>query len=362
MISNRRDFLSTAVPISTLSLAGLAGSARLATAGQATAEQATAEQAKAGSSSAGEGSSGDEGDSEASSQQTDGQNQGIRNPIAVSTYSFWRFYKGLRLPIETCIELSAQWGFDGLEILHMQMEREDNRYLQNLKRLALVNGLDLCGFSTHQGFVSPEKAVREKNIKHTIGCIELCYALGIPTMRVNTGRWGTTKSFDKLMANRGIEPQLPGYTDEDAFNWVVSSYEKLLPIAEKRGVLLALENHWGLGSTPEGVLRIVKAVDSPFFQVLSDTGNFLEDPYDKLAKMAPQTVFLHAKTYYGGGKWYTLDLDYPRIAQIFRKHNYRGYVSLEFEGKADYQTAIPQSLQLLRKAFTSQALPQEASR
>ena len=67
--------------------------------------------------------------------------------------------------------------------------------------------------------------------------------------------------------------------------------------------------------------------------------------------MAPKTVFVQAKTYYGGGTWYTLEIDYPKIAGIFRKQNYRGYVSLEFEGKEDYRTAIPQSLKLLREAF-----------
>lgn len=39
-----------------------------------------------------------------------------------------------------------------------------------------------------------------------------------------------------------------------------------------------------------------------------DTGNFLEDPYDKLEKIASKTVYVQAKTYYGGGEWYTLDL------------------------------------------------------
>jgi sugar phosphate isomerase/epimerase len=100
------------------------------------------------------------------------------------------------------------------------------------------------------------------------------------------------------------------------------------------------------------VLRIVDAVKSPWLRVLMDTGNFLEDPYDKLAAIAPKTAFVQAKTYYGGGIWYTLDLDYPRIAAILRKHRYRGYISLEFEGREDYKTAIPKSLAVLRKAFT----------
>jgi L-ribulose-5-phosphate 3-epimerase len=86
--------------------------------------------------------------------------------------------------------------------------------------------------------------------------------------------------------------------------------------------------------------------------VTADTGNFLEDPYERLAKLAPKTVFIQAKTYLGGGIWYTLDLDYPRIAKIFRDADYRGYVSLEFEGREDHQTAIPKSLSMLRQAFS----------
>src|SRR5262249_18373856 len=99
------------------------------------------------------------------------------------------------------------------------------------------------------------------------------------------------------------------------------------------------------------VLRIVNAINSPWLQILMDTGNFLEDPYDKLEMMAPKTVYVQAKTYYGGGLWYTLDLDNDRIAAILRKHNYQGYISLEFEGKEDARTAVPKSLAMLRKAF-----------
>jgi sugar phosphate isomerase/epimerase len=102
-------------------------------------------------------------------------------------------------------------------------------------------------------------------------------------------------------------------------------------------------------------MRIVNAVNSPWLQVTMDTGNFLEDPYEKLAVLAPKTVYVQAKTYYGGGLWYTLDLDYPRIAQLLRKHDYHGYISLEFEGNEDWKTAIPKSLAVLRGAFTPAA-------
>ena len=199
------------------------------------------------------------------------------NRIAVSTYSFWHFH-GERTPIETCIDKAAEMGFDGVEILQVQMPDDSNGYLQQLKRRAFSLGLDLCGFSTHQSFVFPDAERRQKNIEQTLHSIELAYRLGIPTMRINTGRWGTSKDFDELMKNRGIEPRLPGYTDEDGYGWVISSMEKLLPKAEECGVVLGLENHWGLGRTPEGVLRIVNAINSPWLRVTLDTGNFLEDP------------------------------------------------------------------------------------
>ncbi|MEZ6059208.1 MAG: sugar phosphate isomerase/epimerase family protein [Planctomycetaceae bacterium] len=271
--------------------------------------------------------------------------------FAVSSYSFWQFENEELRPIEKCIDLAAEWGFDGVEILEMQMLEKDNSALQRLKQRAFVNGMDLCGFSTHQGWVSPDPEERKKNTVKTINSIELAYKLGIPTMRVNTGRWGTSGSFDELMANRGIEPVLEGHTEEEAFGWVIQGLTDCLATAEKCGVTLGLENHWGLGRTPEGVMRIVKAIESPWLKTTLDTGNFLEDPYDRLEMMADDAVLVQAKTYYGGGLWYSLDLDYPRIAKLLAKHNYHGYVSLEFEGHEDPRTAIPKSLAMLRNAF-----------
>ena len=276
-----------------------------------------------------------------------------RNRIGISTYSFWQFNGPKEnVPIEGCIEKAAAMGFDGIEFLLRQMQSEENSYLQKLKRQAFHSGLDIMGFSTHQGFVYPEKETRDSEIAKTIRQIELAYQLGIPTMRLNTGRWNTTKSFDDLMANKGIEPNLPGYTDDQGFEWVIDSIGQCIPAAEKCGVVLGLENHWGLGRTADGVLRIVDAINSPWLQITSDTGNFLENQYEQLEKMAPKTFLIQAKTYYGGGKWYTLDIDYMRVAEIFRKVDYRGYVSIEFEGNEDPMTAVPKSLEIIREAFT----------
>lgn len=269
--------------------------------------------------------------------------------LAVSSYCYWHF-KPTKYPMEDVITHAGELGV-AVEVLHRQMESEEKSYINNLKRHAFHAGVDLCALSIHQGFVYTDKEVLKRNVEHTKHCIELAYAMGIPSIRLNSGRWNTIKSFDALMEARGIEPPIPGYTLDDAFQMCIDCIGECIPKAEECGVVLNLENHWGLTSTPEGVIRIVNAVNSPWLGMMCDTGNFLEDPYDKIAMLAPRIGYMHAKTYYGGGEWYTLELDYDRIAQIVTDAGYSGYVGLEFEGKEDAATAVPKSIAMLRKAF-----------
>ena len=272
--------------------------------------------------------------------------------LAVSTYSYWHFTPE-KYPIEKVIDQAAALGFEGVEILHRQMADETPAYVNGLKRTAFRNGLSLPMLSIHQDFVHPDPAERQKQVDHTKHCIELATQLGIPSVRLNSGRWKTIQSFDDLMKVKGDEPPLPGHTQDEAIDWCIQSIEACLPAAEKAGVMLALENHWGLTTRPENLLRIYKAIRSPWLGINLDTGNFPGDPYAGLEQLAEHAVIVQAKTYYGGGEWYTLDLDYPRIAGILRKAGFQGWVSLEMEGKEDATTAVPKSYAVLRSAFSA---------
>jgi sugar phosphate isomerase/epimerase len=281
-----------------------------------------------------------------------------RVQLGVCTYSYWHL-EGPKVPIETVFDKAAALGVAGIDILHRQMElpekepltAEHRAYLRKLKRHAFHAGVSPVCLSTHQTFLTPDADVLAANVEHTQKCIEICYALGIPSMRINTGRWGTTPDFDQLMKDRGIEPILPGHTEEEGFKWVIDGIGRCLAKAEECGVVLCLENHWGLARTPQGQLRILDALPSPWLGALMDTGNFLENPYDKLQLIAPRTLYVQAKTYPGGGVWYTLDLDYDRIARILTDAGYTGWVSLEMEGKQDADKAVADSIKMLRKHF-----------
>jgi len=270
--------------------------------------------------------------------------------LGVSTYSYWHFAKE-KYPIEKVIEHAALIGFEGVEVLHRQMAEEGKPYLNRLKKAAWDNGLSLFFLSIHQNFVQPDKAKRQEHIDHTKRCLDLAAYLGCPAIRLNSGRWGTIADFQKMLDAGGRETPIEGYSDDDAFNWCIESINACLAHAESVGVAMALENHWGLTTSVDGLLRIYKAVNSPWLVLNVDTGNFFGDPYSQLERLAPHASIVQAKTYYGGGVYYSLDPDFKRIAKILRNAGFKGWVSLEMEGKEDAMTAVPKSLKVLQAAF-----------
>lgn len=269
--------------------------------------------------------------------------------LIVSTYSYWHF-EPVKYPIEKVIENAARIGFDGVEILHRQMENESVPYMNKLKRMAFERGLALPFLSIHQNFVEPDPAKRKEHVAHTLKCIQLATQMGIPAIRMNTGSWAGKRPPDYYKT--GIKKPVEGYTDRDAIGWVIDSMGECLVEAEKAGVILCLENHWGLSSNIDYLIEIYKALESsPAMGLNLDTGNFVGSPYPQLERLMPYADIIQAKTYYGGGSVYDLDLDYHRIAKIMRDANFTGYVSLEMEGKEDPETAVPKSYEMLREAF-----------
>jgi len=273
-----------------------------------------------------------------------------RTRLAVSTYSYWHL-KGPKTPIEDVIREAAKIGFDGVEVLHRQMETDTPQFCHKLKKMAFEEGLELVMLSIHQDFVSPDAAERQKMIDHTKRCMDIAVELGTACIRLNSGRWKTIPVFDDLMKVKGDEPPLKGYKQEDAFKWCIDSINLCLEHSEKTGVMMALENHWGLTTNVDNLLEIWKRVNSPWLGINLDCGNFPGEPYPSFTKVAPHATIVQAKTYPGGGVWYSLDIDYHKIASILAKANYRGYISLEMEGNEPAATAVPKSYKILRDAF-----------
>ncbi|HRA66813.1 MAG TPA: TIM barrel protein, partial [Caldilinea sp.] len=126
--------------------------------------------------------------------------------LGTSSYSYWHFTPEVT-PLEDVFEAAAQLGLAGVEILHQQMASEENGYLQSLKRRAFQLGLDIYNFGIDQDFVWAEGEERQREIAHTLRCIDLAHEMGIPSIRINSGSFRKRGPFSELIAaGGGVEP------------------------------------------------------------------------------------------------------------------------------------------------------------
>ena len=145
-----------------------------------------------------------------------------------------------------------------------------------------------------------------------------------------------------------------GDREDAAIERCIDGINQSLKYAAKKGVFLAMENHGGITATPDQMMKIVDGIkDKTWFGLNFDGGNFrTDDPYRDLERIAPLAINAQLKVSIApNGKKQPADL--ARIIKILRKHDYRGYVVLEYEEKKDPKTEIPGLIKQLRKLVRS---------
>ena len=153
----------------------------------------------------------------------------------------------------------------------------------------------------------------------------------------------------RVFAARGLPK---GASDEAIINNVTANLEEALAYAEKRGVILGLENH-DFVKNIDYLLRILKAIDSKWLGVIWDSANLspTPDPYTQLERIAPYAVTAQVKVMtHVNGK--SVPADYARLVKILRKAKYRGYLIFEYEEEEDPYAAIPKHLPKLRRLIS----------
>jgi sugar phosphate isomerase/epimerase len=260
---------------------------------------------------------------------------GYRYRLALAAYSM-RKYLDLKNPtmtLEQFIDKTAEWGFDGAELTEYFFAKPiSGEYVSKLKRAMLRNGLAVTGTPIGNTFTHPAGEARDREITKAKQWIDVSADVGSPAIRIFAGN--TPKGTEEGVARK----------------YAVECIESCLPHAAKRGVVLALENHGGVVSTADGMLEILKALKSDWLGANVDTGNFhVPDPYAELEKIMPYAATCQVKVEMSvGGK--KTEADIPRLIAMFRKHAYRGFVTLEYEAAEEPLQAIPRYLEQLRKA------------
>ena len=140
-------------------------------------------------------------------------------------------------------------------------------------------------------FTHPDPAERSRQVQRQETAIDLCGLLGIRHCRTLSGQ------------------RYPDLSRKDGIERTVEGIRRSLEYAEKKDVVLCMENHYKDGTwqypefaQPEDIfLEIIERIDSPYFGVQYDPSNATVggfDPVRFLEKVKHRVVSMHASDRY----------------------------------------------------------------
>jgi sugar phosphate isomerase/epimerase len=260
--------------------------------------------------------------------------------LSLAAYSFRKYLTYYRrktssaaggagsMTLEDFVDLCAEYGLPGTEPTSYYVpDPLPDKYLQRLRRRAFLAGVTVSGTAIGNTFTHPAGPDRDREIAYTKLWIDRAADMGAPTIRIFAG------DLQK------------GTTEAQARQWCIDAIRECCEYAGRKGVILALENHGGIVATAEQLVSIVREINSEWFGVTWDSGNFRSaDPYAELTMIAPYAVTAQIKTKIGGKP-----ADLARVVRILQDVNYRGWLALEYEDEEEPKTAVPKYLSELRR-------------
>ena len=238
-------------------------------------------------------------------------------------------------PFEAGVARAAELGFryvepmvhNGRELLseagYFHSFSMDNEPLE-MKDILDRHGVRASGLSAHIPLMRPEISV-----PYLEKAIRVAAAVGAPVVNTDEG------------------PRPAWLEDDECFAVMRYTLKKVLQVAERYGIYLAIEPHQSITRKTEGLLKVATLVESPWLRINYDTGNaFLggEDPYKGLQAALPLLVHLHGKdisirqaeTEQGKVTGTPVGcacgegvIDWARVVDILRAANWKGVISFE---------------------------------
>ena len=229
------------------------------------------------------------------------------------------------------IQKTVENDVDGLDLTVYWFPDTADSFLLPLKYAAYRNAVEIYSISVRTEMTQSTPEMQAKELAELRKWVDVAEKLGAGHIRVFGG---------KIPA---------GATEDQAAEWVIECLKRASEYAGSKGVILGLENHGGITEKADTILKIVKAVDSPWVGINLDTGNFNRNAFEQISKCIPYAVNVQVKTEIRPGPdGAAVPSDWDRIAAMLNSGGYRGYLALEYEGKEDPGTAMPGLLKRLR--------------
>ena len=196
-----------------------------------------------------------------------------------------------QMSIYEWIKLADGLRIDGLEFYNNFADVKDPANWPKIRKAVEDTGMVIPMMCASPDFTIPDATLRKKEVEHEIKAIEMSAALGAKYCRVLSGQ------------------RRKDITREEGMGYVVESINACIPVAEKLGITLIIENHYkdDFWTEPEFAqmmdvfVDLVSRIDSPSFGVNFDPSNTIaagEDPLELLEKVKHRVLTMHASDRY----------------------------------------------------------------
>jgi sugar phosphate isomerase/epimerase len=169
---------------------------------------------------------------------------------------------------ELLVETFIRLGLGSVQLMGPLLNEclEDAGRAQSGRALLEERGIGVPALGGYRNLVAPDPAVRRANIEHIRRCLEIAPAFGSYVVATETGT---------LSAN-GDWADTPKNSSEEAWRLLYDALETLLPVAEDRGVILALETYVGNVLKTQGqLIGLLDRFPTQHLQVVCDPYNYL---------------------------------------------------------------------------------------
>lgn len=251
---------------------------------------------------------------------------------ALCAYTFRDALQKKAMTYADLVRFATDLGMDGIDATaYWFPDPPDDAFLFTLKRLAYRSAVQIYSLGINTELTKASADERKQQVQLIRKWVDIAQKTGAGQLRVFGGR----------------PPK--GATVEQAAAWCTEALKAAVEYAGSRGIVIAMENHSGVTQDAEVLLRMVKDVDSPWFGINLDTGNFLERQYDQIAMCAPYAVSSHLKTQMTDAAKRRQPADLDRVFRIFAEAGYQGYLALEDAVGSDPLAAVPPVLREMRR-------------
>ena len=236
------------------------------------------------------------------------------------------------------------YGINGAEYWSIPfMGRENDKdFLNDLKRrsddigvdnlIILVDDIDIKTMQSGPSLASSNKNDRDTAIDYHKKWVDVAKNIGCHSIRINLR--SEEENDQKILENSS------------------ESISRLIEFSKQDNISIVIENHGGITGDADWLVSLMKNVDSKHLGTLPDFGTYnfcikrgnlnfqslsenCEDQYDKylgVKKLMPYAKGVSAKSHEFDKDGEELSTNYSRMIKIISESNYKGYITIEYEG------------------------------